>query len=206
MVEAQLVGRGIRNRAVLDAFRSVARHEFVPPEYRNEAYSDHPLPIGNGQTISQPYMVATMTEHLALKGGERVLEVGTGSGYQAAILSRIAGRVYSVERFAGLAARASSVIRALGYFNFEAKVGDGTLGWEENSPYDGIIVTAGAPRIPDSLIRQLKDGGRLVIPIGGEFSQILTVAEKNGDMVRTTEVCGCVFVPLIGKEGWMEHA
>jgi protein-L-isoaspartate(D-aspartate) O-methyltransferase len=206
MVEAQLVGRGIRNRAVLDAFRSVARHEFVPPEYRNEAYSDHPLPIGNGQTISQPYMVATMTEHLALKGGERVLEIGTGSGYQAAILSRIAGMVYSVERFAGLAAKASSVIRALGYSNFGVKVGDGTLGWEENSPYDGIIVTAGAPRIPDSLIRQLKDGGRLVIPIGGEFSQILTVAEKNGDMVRTTEVCGCVFVPLIGKEGWMEHA
>lgn len=206
MVDEQLLSRGIQDELVLNAFRSVPRHDFVPPEYLDSAYGDHPIPIGERQTISQPYMVALMTQCLALKGGERVLEIGTGSGYQMAILSRIVKEVYSVERFAGLAAAAEARIKRLGYTNSMIKVGDGTLGWEENAPYDGIVVTAGAPDTPPSLLRQLKDGGRLVIPVGGQFGQVLTVAEKHGAGIKTAEVCGCTFVPLIGKEGWKGNA
>lgn len=206
MVEEQLVARGIRDERVIDAFRTVPRHDFVPLEYMDEAYDDHPIPIGGGQTISQPYMVALMTQCLGLKGGERILEIGTGSGYQAAILSRIAKEVYSVERFVNLAREAQKKMDKLGYSNFRVKAGDGTLGWEENSPYDGIIVTAGAPAIPPSLLKQLKDGGRLVIPVGGQFSQVLTIAERHGADIKTAEAGGCVFVPLIGKEGWSERA
>lgn len=148
-------------------------------------------------------MVALMTECLRLKGGERVLEVGTGSGYQAAILAELVKEVYSVERFEGLADTARKKLDSLGYRNIKIKVGDGTLGWEEEAPYDGIIVTAGAPGIPESLVKQLKDGGKLVIPIGsGGFGQVLTVVEKIGKSIRTSEICGCMFVPLIGKEGW----
>jgi len=202
MVEEQLVGRGISDKRVLEAFLKVPRHKFVADEYIESSYSDYPLPAGNGQTISQPYMVALMTERLGLKGPERVLEIGTGSGYQAAILAELAMQVYSVERIDELARKADETLKELGYDNFSIKVGDGTLGWEEEAPYDGMIVTAGTPQIPQSLIKQLKDGGRLVIPVGGAFSQILTIAEKNGESIKTTSVCGCVFVPLIGEEGW----
>jgi protein-L-isoaspartate(D-aspartate) O-methyltransferase len=204
MVAEQLLPRGIRDKTVLDAFGKVPRHEFVPDELRGSAYNDYPLPIGDRQTISQPYMVALMTESLGLKGGERVLEIGTGSGYQAAILAEIAGEVYSVERFAGLAGAAGALLSRLGYRNFRIKVGDGTLGWDDHAPYDGILVTAGAPGIPESLVGQLKDGGKLVIPVGDRFSQILSVIEKAGRSVRTREICGCVFVPLVGKEGWAQ--
>lgn len=202
MVNEQLIPRGIHDKRVLDAFLKVPRHEFVPADFRLSSYSDYPLPIGEDQTISQPYMVALMTESLKLKGGERVLEVGTGSGYQAAVLAELAGEVYSIERFAALADRAKKVIDELGYKNIKIKVGDGTVGWEENAPYDGIIVTAGAPVIPKSLVRQLKDGARLIIPVGTGFGQILTLVEKTGVSLRTSEICGCMFVPLIGKEGW----
>jgi len=202
MVAEQLIGRGIADKRVLDAFRKVARHEFVAEKLRTSAYSDYPLPIGSGQTISQPYMVALMTECLGLKGNEKILEIGTGSGYQLAILAELCKEVYSVERFEGLANASEEVLRRLGYNNFNIKAGDGTLGWEEFAPYDGIIVTAGAPGIPESLVAQVNDGGRIVIPIGSEFSQVLTVAEKKDKAVHATPVCGCMFVPLVGKEGW----
>lgn len=202
MVEEELIPRGIKNKIILDAFRKVPRHEFVPEALRDTAYGDYPIPIGSSQTISQPYMVALMTEELHLSGGERVLEIGTGSGYQAAILAEIAREVYSVERLEELADNAKRTLLRLGYKNFHIKVGDGTLGWGEEAPFDGIIVTAGSPGIPHSLVDQLNDNGRLVIPVGNQWSQILTVVEKAGDTFRETQVCGCVFVPLIGEEGW----
>lgn len=202
MVEEQLIPRGISDARVLDAFRKVPRDKFVPEDYKDSAYNDYPLPIGNGQTISQPYIVALMTECLNPKEDDKILEIGTGSGYQMAILAEIAKEVYSVERFEELADRSGKVLDFLGYKNYKIKVGDGTLGWEEHSPYDGILVTAAAPRIPGSLTQQLKDGGRLVIPIGGPFGQALTIVEKKGASIKTKEVCGCVFVPLVGKEGW----
>jgi len=205
MVIEQLMPRNISDKAVLEAFRKVPRHEFVPAELRHIAYSDHPLPIDDDQTISQPYMVALMTECLKLKGGDKVLEVGTGSGYQAAILGSIAGEVYSIERFKDLADKADKVLKGLGYRNIHIKVGDGTPGWSEFAPYDGIVVTAGAPNIPESLVKQLKDGGRLVIPIdSGGFGQILTLVERSGSSIKTSEICACTFVPLVGKEGWPE--
>ena len=203
MVAEQLIPRNISESKVLEAFRKVPRHEFVSESLRQSAYNDYPLPIGESQTISQPYMVALMTECLKLKGGERVLEVGTGSGYQAAILGEIAREVYSVERFKDLADKASGVLSSLGYKNIHIKVGDGTLGWSGFAPYDGIVVTAGAPGIPESLVKQLKDGGSLVIPVDrGGFGQILTLVEKIGRTTRTSDICACTFVPLIGKEGW----
>lgn len=204
MVEEQLIRRGISDEKVLAAFRKVPREKFVPMDYQQNAYDDYPIPIGENQTISQPYMVALMTQCLEFRGGEKVLEIGTGSGYQMAILAEIAGKVYSVERLEGLAKRSQGTLSALGYKNCKIKTGDGTLGWEENAPYDGIIVTAGAPAVPQSLVRQLKDGGRLVVPVGGGVGQVLTVIEKKGKAVTSREVCGCVFVPLIGKEGWQE--
>lgn len=203
MVEEQLIARGITNKKVLDAFRKVPRHEFIGKDLLSSSYNDYPLPIGENQTISQPYMVALMTESLKLKGGERILEIGTGSGYQAAILAELVKEVYSVERFQGLADTAANIFERLEYKNIKIKVGDGTLGWEEFAPYDGVIVTAGAPGIPESLLKQLRDGGRMLIPIGsGGFGQILTLVEKIGKMTRSSEICGCMFVPLIGKEGW----
>ncbi len=203
MVEEQLLPRGISDKKVLEVFRRLPRHEFVSKDFLQSAYNDYPLPIGENQTISQPYMVALMTESLHLTGSERILEVGTGSAYQSAILAELVKEVYSVERFQSLANTAYSILERLGYKNVKIRAGDGTLGWEEFAPYDGIIVTAGAPGIPESLIRQLKDGGRLVIPIGSSgFGQILTLVEKIGNTIRTSEICGCMFVPLIGKEGW----
>lgn len=202
MISRQLAGRGIADRRVLEAFRFVPRHEFVPARLSGEAYADYPLPIGEGQTISQPYMVALMTQLLRLKGNERVLEVGTGSGYQTAILAVLSSEVYSIERLEPLAQKAKNTLDRLGYKNIKIKAGDGTLGWEEHAPYDGIIVTAAAPDIPHSLVKQLKDSARMVIPIGGAFSQVLTVIEKKGLKIDASEIAGCVFVPLIGKEGW----
>ena len=203
MVEEQLIPRGISDKRVLEAFRKVPRHEFIGKDFLQSAYNDYPLPIGENQTISQPYMAALMTENLNLKGGEKILEVGTGSGYQAAILAGLAKEVYTVERFQGLADTAKKIFDKLGYKNIKIKTGDGTLGWEEFAPYDGIVVTAGAPGIPESLLNQLKDGGRLLIPVGPDGSgQVLTLVEKIGRAVRTGEICGCMFVPLIGREGW----
>jgi protein-L-isoaspartate(D-aspartate) O-methyltransferase len=205
MVENQLILRGISDRRVLDAFRRVPRHEFVSEELKNSAYIDSPLPIGEGQTISQPYMVALMTECLCLRGQEKVLEIGTGSGYQAAILAELAKEVYSIERIEVLALRANQILERLGYKNIKIKTGDGTLGWPEFSPYEGIIVTAAAPQIPPPLIEQLKDGGLLVIPLNGRFSQTLTVIEKSKDRLKTQQICSCIFVPMIGKYGWKDE-
>lgn len=204
MVDEQLIPRGINDPRVLEAFRKVPRHKFVSKMLLGEAYADYPLPIGEGQTISQPYMVAVMTQCLKLKGGESVLEVGTGSGYQTAILAELAKKVFTVERFRALADKARETLEALGYKNSEIRVGDGSVGWEERGPYNAILVTAGAPEIPYSLVQQLADNGRLVIPIGDAYSQVLTVVERNKDKTISTEVCGCVFVPLVGEEGWKE--
>ena len=203
MVDNQLIPRGVHDELVLSAFRKVPRHYFVSKEVKREnAYSDHPLSIGKGQTISQPYMVALMTELLQLKGEEKVLEIGAGSGYQAAILAELAKEVYTVERIVSLAERAEQTLSELGYNNVKVGIKDGTLGWEEFSPYDGIVVTAGAPSIPPVLIEQLSPEGRLVIPIGGTFSQMLTLVVKEQGKVVSSDICSCVFVPLIGKQGW----
>jgi len=205
MVEQQLIGRGdITDKKVLEAFLKVPRHKFVSEKDQPSAYSDFPLPIGSAQTISQPYMVALMTQCLKLKGKEKVLEIGTGSGYQAAILAEIAKEVYTVERFAELSTKAEKILNELGYKNISFKAGDGTLGWNENAPFDGIIVTAGAPFAPRLLFEQLKDGGRLVIPIGQNLSQVLTVYTKTGNQIESEQICGCMFVPLVGKEGWQK--
>jgi len=205
MVEAQLISHGISDRRVLDVFRRVPRHEFVPQNLRDVSYADGPLPIGEAQTISQPYMVALMTQLLELEGDEKILEIGAGSGYQTAILASLAKEVYSVERIAPLAKSAESVLKRLGYNNVKIRVADGTLGWAGHAPYDGIIVTAGAPKIPDAYIEELASGGRLVIPVGNRFSQILTIAQKKPDgSTVSSGLSGCVFVPLIGKDGWKE--
>jgi len=202
MVETQLIPRGISDKRVLEAFRKVPRHKFIPENLLASAYDDCALPIGEGQTISQPYMVAIMTEKLKLKGNEKVLEIGTGSGYQAAILAELCQKVYSVERIQALSERARKAIQEAGYTNIEFVVKDGTQGYSEASPYDGIIVTAGCLTIPEPLIRQLKDGGRLVIPVGDIFQQILTTASKHGTQISTQESVPCIFVPLVGKYGW----
>ncbi|MFB0519480.1 MAG: protein-L-isoaspartate(D-aspartate) O-methyltransferase [Acidobacteriota bacterium] len=202
MVNTQIKARGIYDPKVLDAMLKVPRHEFVPEDMRIYAYEDRPLPIGEGQTISQPYMVALMTQCLELEGSERILEIGAGSGYQAAILAEIAASVYTIERFPSLLQRAREVLARLGYTNYKALVGDGTLGWEENAPFNGIMVTAGAPDVPPSLLEQLSDKGRLVIPIGAERYQSLFKIVKRGKKLRREFVTYCSFVPLIGKEGW----
>ena len=202
MVDQQLRGRGIADPRVLEAFRNVPRHAFVPPELRAEAYADHPLAIGVGQTISQPYMVALMTSLLRLQGHERVLEVGTGSGYQAAVLAELALEIFSVERLPELLSGVAERLASLGYLNVHLTPGNGTLGWPEHAPYDGIIVTAAAPAIPDPLIQQLADGGRLVLPIGPPEQQVLIAAERHGTELRQREITTCVFVPLVGRYGW----
>lgn len=204
MVEMQLVTRGITDERVLAAFLKVQRHKFLPQQEQKDAYGDFPLPIGCGQTISQPYMVALMTQCLKLKGNEKVLEIGTGSGYQAAILAELAKEVYTVERFAELSEKAQHILKESGYSNIYFKTADGSLGWKEYALFDAIVVTAGAPSVPDTLIEQLAEGGRLVIPIGGGFAQTLTVFEKQLGKIRAAEICGCMFVPLVGKEGWRD--
>ena len=202
MVERQLKARGIRDQRVLAAFAKVPRHLFVEQGIMDRSYDDNPLPIGEGQTISQPYMVAIMTEALALTGGERVLEIGTGSGYQAAILAELCEKVFTVERVDKLARRARQVLDELKYQNIAIKIGDGTLGWQEFAPYDRIIVTAGAPGVPKAYWDQLAEGGTIAIPVGDRYTQTLElVTKRNGKEVRTDRG-GCMFVPLIGKDGW----
>jgi protein-L-isoaspartate(D-aspartate) O-methyltransferase len=205
MVEEQLMPRGIKDPRVLNAFSKVERHKFIPPELRTSAYADFPVPIGEGQTISQPYIVALMTECLGLSGQERVLEIGTGSGYQAAILAELAKEVYSIERFENLTRRAETVLNELGYKNIKIKVDDGTLGWEEEAPFDRIIITAATPRVPLPLVEQLDESGKIILPLGESFSQVLTVIEKKKGQLQSIEVCGCVFVPLVGKYGCHNH-
>jgi len=182
--------------------KEVRRHLFVDTTYHHQAYKDYPLPIGNDQTISQPYMVASMTELLELKPDDKVLEIGTGSGYQTAILALLCEKVYTIERITELRRRASSILNQLGFRNFSSMVGDGSLGWPDYAPYNGILVTAGAPEIPNALIEQLADNGRLVIPVGDEFSQVLNLVKKHKGRITRKEFFGCAFVPLIGKEGW----
>jgi len=204
MVDAQIVSRGIRDGATVNAFLSVPRHLFVEEALRNQAYSDYPLPIGNEQTISQPYIVALMTENLMLSPDDRVLEIGTGSGYQTAILAKIAREVFSVERIEELAKKADGLLKQLGYNNVRIRVDDGTQGWIEQCPFDAIVVAAASPDIPRPLIDQLKDGGRLVIPVGGRSSQELVQAVKEGDEVVRRNLGSCRFVKLIGEFGWMD--
>jgi protein-L-isoaspartate(D-aspartate) O-methyltransferase len=202
MVEHQLKARGICEKRVLEAMRRVPRHLFVPPVRRDRAYDDTPLPLGEGQTISQPYMVAWMTELLGLEGDETILEVGTGSGYQAAILGVLAKKVYTIERLPMLADAARRLLAELSLDNVEVVVGDGSKGLEEHVPYDGILVTAGSPSVPQVLVEQLADGGRLVIPVGPASMQVLTVITRHGSEVETREMGSCVFVPLVGIYGW----
>jgi protein-L-isoaspartate(D-aspartate) O-methyltransferase len=205
MVEEQLLPRGIKDPKVLEAFYKVERHKFIPEDFRASAYADFPVPIGEGQTISQPYIVALMTECLGLTGSEKVLEIGTGSGYQAAILAELAKEVYTIERFVSLAKRAEKVLQELGYTNIKIKIDDGTLGWPEFSPFDRTIITAASPRIPLPLTEQLKESGKLILPLGENFSQVLTVIEKKKGKLESIQVCGCVFVPLVGKFGWKKE-
>ena len=199
MVADQLVRRGIRNPRVLGAMGKIPRHRFVDEALASRAYGDYPLPIGERQTISQPYMVALMTEALELSGHERVLEVGTGSGYQTAILAELCSKVYSVERIKSLADRAIRTLDALGYYNVLVRVGDGSLGWPEEAPFDAVIVTAGAEKVPPPLVEQLAPGGRMVIPVGsGAWAQDLLLIEKDAKgSVRTRELCPVLFVPLL---------
>ena len=202
MVSRQIFSRGITGPKILEAFKSVARHVFVPDSQKSFAYNDCPLPIGNDQTISQPFIVALMTKTLDVKAGMSVLEIGTGSGYQAAILGFLGAKVYSVECIEPLAKKAQELFSLLGY-KIAVKIGDGTLGWPENSPYDRIIVTAAAPEIPEALIAQLKIEGKLVIPLGKRFTQDLVVVCKiSQSEVKKESICGCRFVPLVGKYGW----
>lgn len=204
MVDYQLIRRGIHDPRVLDAMRTVPRHRFVLPEQLPYAYSDGPLPIGYGQTISQPYIVAFMTQLLQIRSNESVLEIGTGSGYQAAILSRLAEKVYTIERHASLAQRAQTILEELGYDNVHIYVGDGTLGLPTYAPYDAIMVTAAAPRVPSSLLEQLTPSGRLVIPIGGRGAQYLDLWTRTDEGFDSTRVLQVAFVPLIGEDGWQE--
>jgi protein-L-isoaspartate(D-aspartate) O-methyltransferase len=202
MVERQLAERGIAGRRVLDAFERVPRHLFVPESHWPEAYDDHPVHIGFGQTISQPYIVALMTEALALQGGESVLEIGTGSGYQTAILAELAAKVYTVERIPELSSGAAALLARLGYGNIEFVVGDGTLGLPAHAPYDAILVAAATPEVPKSLVSQLAVGGRLVIPVGANYGQTLRLVTRDKSGIATKDLCPCVFVRLIGREGF----
>jgi protein-L-isoaspartate(D-aspartate) O-methyltransferase len=204
MVETQIKARGIKDERVLKAMLKVPRHLFVDEALRDQAYGDFPLPIGEGQTISQPYIVALMTEALELKGNERVLEIGTGSGYQTAILAELALWVYTIERFPTLLERAKKVLKELGYKNISFKLDDGTLGWKEAAPFDAIIVTAASPDIPPPLVEQLAEGGRMVIPIGDEFSQTLIKGVKKGGKLHTKALEPVRFVKLVGAYGFKE--
>src|SRR5437660_8231998 len=204
MIEKQLRRRGISDSAVLGAMTAVPRHEFVPGELRSRAYEDVPLPIGGGQTISQPYMVAAMTAALHLQPGDRVLEIGTGCGYQTAVLSRLAKGVFSIERRPELASAASATLARLGYPNAHVHCGDGTLGLPELAPFNAILVAAAAPAVPKPLLAQLAEGGRLILPVGGAEHQELQLIEKRGDAFPTKMLEGCRFVPLVGYHAWQK--
>jgi protein-L-isoaspartate(D-aspartate) O-methyltransferase len=203
MVE-DLRRHGFSDEPVLKVMRKVLRHRFVPDFERPRAYDDDPLSIGHGQTISQPYMVAIMTRSLCLSGKEKVLEIGTGSGYQTAVLAELAAEVYTIERVEPLLRQAEKRLTELGYGNIEFRVGDGTLGWPEKAPFDRILVTAGAPGVAEPWKKQLADGGKLAAPIGPRYAQTLTVYTKHGEKLKEEAVCGCVFVPLLGEFGWRE--
>lgn len=205
MVEQQIIARGISDPLVIKAMKKVPRHLFVDEGLRSRAYDDYPLPIAYGQTISQPYIVALMTEALKLKGKEKVLEIGTGSGYQSAVLAEIVDTVYSVERIPGLAKKSREILDSLGYYNVIIKVGDGTYGWKDKAPFDAILVTAAAPSVPEPLIEQLKEGGRLIVPVGDIFSQELVLVKKEGGRVKQSSYGGVRFVKLIGDYGWKEE-
>jgi protein-L-isoaspartate(D-aspartate) O-methyltransferase len=203
MVVQQLISRGITDEKVLNAMKKAPRHLFVDEALYDQAYGDYPLPIGWGQTISQPYIVALMTQELELKGDEKVLEIGTGSGYQAAVLGEIAKKVYSVERVSAILPRTKKTLSELGYKNIFIRVDDGTFGWDKESPFDAILVTAASPDIPEPLLRQLSDnGGRLIIPVGDEFSQNLIKIKKTDGKIKKENKGGVRFVKLIGEHGW----
>lgn len=204
MVKSQLISRGIDDQNVLRVMGKIHRHLFIEEALEGEAYNDHPLPIGHKQTISQPYIVALMTQALALTGKERTLELGTGSGYQTAILAELSRTVYTVERIRPLLETAKDILDALGYANILYKIDDGTLGWKEFSPYDAVIVTAGAPQIPDPLLEQLAEGGRMIIPIGNRFSQELIKVVRVKNTFKEESLGGCRFVDLIGAHGWKD--
>jgi len=206
MVEDQVVARGVRDPRVIDAMLKVPRHKFVEEALESQAYQDAPLPIGERQTISQPYMVAVMSEALALDGTETVLEVGTGSGYQAAVLALLADRVFTLERIPALARRARKTLDACGYCKVNIRLADGTLGWQEMAPFDAIIVTAGAPDVPRDYLDQLAVGGRLVIPVGDRMSQVLMrITRTSENEFKEEQLLGCRFVPLVGNYGWREE-
>lgn len=197
-----LESQGIQDELVLNAMSQIPRHQFIKEELWDEAYANQPLPINEDQTISQPYIVALMTESLTLTRSDRVLEIGTGSGYQTAVLAELASEVYTIERFAMLSEGAQEKLISSGYSNIHFKIGDGTEGWGENGPYDAIIATGATPEVPESLINQLKDGGQMVIPVGNRQVQKLLLVKKQDGNVKKSELCYCVFLPLIGKEGW----
>ncbi len=202
MVSTQIEARGIHDQRVLEVMRKVPRHLFIGEALRDQAYGDFPLPIGEGQTISQPYIVAEMTQALELSKDDRVLEIGTGSGYQTAILAELAYRIYTIERVRELFVRARKLLDELGYHNVVARCSDGTLGWRDESPFEAIIVTAGAPEVPEKLLQQLTSGGRLIIPVGNRFSQTLLKIRKDEDGIHKIDLGGCRFVKLIGEHGW----
>jgi protein-L-isoaspartate(D-aspartate) O-methyltransferase len=202
MVDEQLVRRGVSDPRVLAAMRKLPRHRFVEEALRDRAYGDHPLPIGESQTISQPYIVGAMTQLLRLGGTEKVLEIGTGSGYQTAVLAELARRVCSVERLGTLATRARGILEDLGYTNAVVRIADGTYGWPDEAPFERIVVTAGAPAVPGPLFQQLAEGGMMLVPVGDAQAQTLHVIEKVDGQMRTALDCGCVFVKLVGRYGW----
>jgi len=204
MVKTQLIPRGINDKRVLQAMGKIPRDRFIEEALKGEAYNDHPLPIGHKQTISQPYIVALMTEALKLTGNERTLEIGTGSGYQTAILAELSEKVYTVERIRSLLVKSRNILAELGYNNILFKAFDGTLGWKEHEPYDAIIITAGAPNVPQPLLDQLAEGGRLIIPVGNRFSQeLIKMTKKRGRYIQKN-LGGCRFVDLIGVHGWKD--
>ena len=204
MVKNQLIARGIKDEGVLQAMGKIPRHLFIEDALYGEAYNDHPVPIGEKQTISQPYIVALMTEALELKGNENTLEIGTGSGYQTAILAELSSRVYTIERIKSLLGNARKVLSELGYDNILFRAFDGTLGWKEYAPFDAIMVTAGAPHVAKPLIDQLADNGRMIIPVGDRYTQELIKIVRKGEDLEQKSLGGCRFVNLIGVHGWAD--
>ncbi|MDQ7799057.1 MAG: protein-L-isoaspartate(D-aspartate) O-methyltransferase [Candidatus Edwardsbacteria bacterium] len=205
MVDQQIIRRGVNDPRVIAAMQKVPRHLFVQEALQDRGYDDNPLPIGQAQTISQPYIVALMSQNLNLKGGEKVLEIGTGSGYQAAVLAEMGAKVFTIERVEKLYHNSRKLLEELKYHDIAVKLGDGTIGWAEHAPYDRIIVTAGAPEVPKTYWDQLAEGGRIAIPVGDVHVQSLVLVDKIEGKEVKSQVCGCVFVPLIGKYGWQTN-